>query len=98
MYNAIILPEAKEDIRESAIWYNSISFGLGKKFTSEIKEEINFIKQNPNSSNIRYDDIRTRVLNTFPYMIHYIVDETNETIVVLAVLHTSRNPKIWKKR
>lgn len=98
MYKSIILLLAKEDIREAALWYNSRQKGLGKKFTAEVRETIHFIKHNPTASNIRYDHVRTAVLNIFPYMIHYTVDEENKTIVVSAVFHTSRNPKLWKTR
>ena len=38
------------------------------------------------------------VLKVFPFMIHYTVDEDNKTVIVSAVLHTSRDPQEWKKR
>lgn len=98
MYKSIILPLAKEDIREAAKWYNKKSQGLGKRFTAEIREKVRFIKQNPIASNIRYDNVRAAVLNIFPYMVHYTVDEANKTVVVSAVFHTSRNPELWKTR
>ncbi|MFO7867863.1 MAG: type II toxin-antitoxin system RelE/ParE family toxin [Bacteroidales bacterium] len=98
MYTSIILPLAKEDIREAALWYNMQSAGLGKRFTAEVRKKVLFIKQNPKASVVRYDDVRTAVLNIFPFMIHYIIDEANKTIVIISVFHTSREPKIWKKR
>lgn len=98
MYKSIILPLAKEDIREAAKWYNKKSQGLGKRFTAEVRGKVRFIKQNPTASNIRYDDVRTAVLNIFPYMVHYIIDEANKTVVVSAVFHTSRDPELWKTR
>jgi plasmid stabilization system protein ParE len=98
MYNSIILPLAKEDIREAAKWYNKKSQGLGKRFTAEIREKVRFIRQNPTASNVRYDDVRTAVLNIFPYMVHYTIDEHSKTIVVSAVLHTSRDPELWENR
>jgi len=36
------------------------------------------------------------VFDVFPFMAHYNVDESNKTIIIAAVLHTSRNPEIWK--
>ena len=98
MYNAIILPLAKEDIREAALWYNKQQNGLGKRFTAEIREKIHFIKQNPKASNVQYIGVRTAVLNVFPFMIHFTIDEKNETVIVSAVLHTSRGPKLWKNK
>ncbi len=59
MYRSIILPLAKEDIREAAIWYNKQQDGLGKRFTAEVRDKVHFIRQNPKASNIRYDGVRT---------------------------------------
>ena len=98
MYKSVILPLAKEDVREAAKWYNKRQNGLGKRFTAEVREKVHFIRQNPKASNVRYDDVRTAVLNVFPFMIHFTVEEKNKTIIVSAVLHTSRDPEIWKKR
>lgn len=98
MYKLIILPSATEDIREAAKWYETKNPGLGKKFTAEVREKVVFIKQNPTSSNVRYDNVRTSVLNIFPYMIHYLMNEDDRTIIIIAILHTSRNPILWKSR
>lgn len=98
MYKVIILPLAKEDIKDAALWYNSKQKGLGKRFTALVREKVAFIKQNPKACVVRYDNVRTAVLTVFPLMIHYTVDENDETIVISAVLHTSRNPDIWNER
>ena len=98
MYKSIILPLAKEDVREAAQWYNKQQKGLGKRFTTEVREKVHFIRQNPKASNIRYKNVRTTVLNIFPFMVHYTIDEKNKTIIVSAVLHTSRDPVLWKNR
>ena len=47
------------------------SQGLGKRFTAEVREKVGFTRKNPTASNVRYDDVRTAVLNIFPYMVHY---------------------------
>lgn len=98
MYKARILPLAKEDIREAAQWYNLQSQGLGRKFTQEVRYIVRYIRQNPNSSNIRYKQVRTALLKAFPFMLHYTIDENSKTVIISAVLHTSRDPKMWEKR
>lgn len=98
MYKSIILPLAKEDIREAALWYNKKQNGLGKRFTGQVREKVRFIKQNPKACNVRYDNVRTAVLNVFPFMLHYTIDESNNTLIVSAVLHTNRNPDVWKEK
>ena len=98
MYKSIILPLAKADIREAALWYNKKQKGLGKRFTAEIRQKVHFIKQNHKASNVRYDNVRTAVLNIFPFMVHYTIDESNKTVIISAVFHTSRNPDVWNER
>lgn len=98
MYKSLILPLAKEDIQEAAKWYNKQQKGLGKRFTAEVRENVHFIMKNPKASNVRYNSVRTAVLNVFPFMIHFTVDEKNKTVIVSAVLHTSRYLELWKNR
>ena len=98
MYSATILPLAKKDIRQAAKWYNSKQSGLGKRFTQQVRQKVTFIKQYPKGANIRYDKVRTAVLEDFPFMIHYSVDDDKQLVLVVAVLHTAKNPKTWKDR
>ena len=98
MYESVILLLAKKDIRDAARWYNEQSQGLGKRFTAEVRDSVRYIKQNPTACSIRYDQVRTAVLRVFPFMIHYTIDEKNKTVVISAVLHTSKDPKEREKR
>jgi len=59
---------------------------------------VGFIKENPKACAKKYDEVRTAVLNTFPFLIHYTIDQIQNIIVITAVLHTSRNPGIWENR
>jgi|SRR5690554_1391138 len=87
-----------QDLKEAALWYNRASRNLGLLFLKEIKEEVKQIVKNPLSYEVRYADIRIAFLKRFPYAIHFEYLETENQINILAVLHTSRNPEIWKKR
>jgi len=96
MYTAIILPLAQQDIKEAAYWYNQRKKGLGKRFTQQIRQKINFLKTAPYVTAVRYDDVRTAIPDVFPYMIHYTIDKSAKLIIITAVLHTSRNPDLWE--
>ncbi len=98
MYKVIILPLAQLDIKTAAFWYNKQQKGLGKRFSSQIREKVRFIQHHPNAAFTRYDAVKTAVVDVFPFMIHFTVDVPNKLIVVSAVFHTSLNPDIWKKR
>ncbi len=98
MYQIVILPAAKKDIAGAAQWYNNKQSGLGKRFVSQIRLKIRFIQSDPKASTIKYSTIRTSVLQVFPFMIYYTIDKDYDLIVILAVLHTSRDPETWQLR
>ncbi len=96
MYKSIILPLARKDIRDAANWYNVRKSGLGKRFTQQVRQKVGFIRQNPKAVALRYKDTSTVLLDTFPYMIHFTLDE--EQKIITAVLSTHRDPNIWTNR
>jgi hypothetical protein len=98
VYNTIILPLAKEDIKETANWYNQQKSGLGKKFTAHVREKVRYIRENPKHIAIQYNTTRTALIDTFPYMIHFSIDEENKTVIVSAVYATKDNPEKWTER
>ena len=90
--------EAFSDILEITEWYNDRAPALGLRFQKNIKKQINSLKKNAFSHSIRYHDVRCSLVDKFPFLIHYIIDETNATVNVFAIIHTSRNPKIWEQK
>ena len=84
------------DLKEISSWYETIQKNLGKRFLKSIKDEIKILRVNPLLYQIRYDETRVALIQTFPYLIHFEIDK-NE-IVIKAIIHTSRNSKIWKNR
>ena len=95
-YKLIIKPLAEVDIEESAFWYEEQSSGLGLAFLQEIEQKIQIIENNPNLFEIKYKSIRQAFFFFFSYSIHYIIEL--ETIFVLALIHTNRNPQTVSKR
>jgi plasmid stabilization system protein ParE len=97
-YKSFILLTAKEDLREAAKWYNKARQGLGKELVTRFRERMTELRANPLTCQIRYSEVHTALVEQFPYMIHYYVDQQNKTIVVISILHTSRDPKVWDER
>lgn len=95
MFRMVILPEAKADIRNASIWYEKKQKGLGKRFIVIIRKCFLLLKTNPNAFQIRYDDIRTIITPKFPFMIHFSINEISKKVIIISVLHTSRNPESW---
>lgn len=98
MYRSIIIPLATTDVEEARTWYESKRIGLGDEFLDLVMESVELICSHPKIAAVRYDETRTLVLKRFPFMIHYIIDEEREVIVITGVYHTSMNPERWKDR
>ena len=90
-YNLTIRPEADIEISEALLWHEDQQVGLGLSLSREFREVINDIKEYPEHSQKRYRNIHIRFTKRFRYGIHYIIEENS--IYVLAVLHTSRKPR-----
>lgn len=95
-YDTIILPFAKQDIKEVFFKYKLIRKNLGETFILSIKKEVKIISKNPSSYQIKYKNVRVALIETFPYLIHFSV--YGSKIVIKAVFHTSRNSEIWLDR
>ena len=70
-YKLILHPNAKIDINEIALWYESKQKELGKRFLLYIKKENYSIQKSPLSFEIKYSDIRICITKTFPYSDKY---------------------------
>ena len=95
-YKLTILPLAKIELQEIASWYEIINKNLGRRFLKSVKDEIEILRIKPLLYQIRYDGTRVALIQTFPYLIHFEIDK--KRIVIKAIIHTSRNTKIWKNR
>lgn len=95
-YRLIIIPQAEEDIKQAAFWYQTEKEGLGSDFLAILSHQLQLIEKHPYQYAIRYKDLRAALLSKFPYLIYFRIVE--QTIRVLAVLHTKRNPGIAGNR
>jgi hypothetical protein len=95
-YKLTILPLAKIELQEIASWYEIINKNLGRRFLKSVKDEIEILRIKTLLYQIRYDGTRVALIQTFPYLIHFEIDK--KRIVIKAIIHTSRNTKIWKNR
>jgi plasmid stabilization system protein ParE len=95
-YKISITSAASIDIAENIDWYNNEVPGLGNKFYNQIKSCLDRIGKNPFLYAIRYKSTRTAILKSFPFMIHYYINEESKTIIILSILHTSRSTRRWE--
>lgn len=89
-YTIKISRSARLEINSAISWYNEQKQNLGNIFLSSFESKIQFIKDFTHASPFFVKDkgVRFTFISTFPYNIYYKV--TGNTIVILAVLHTSK--------
>jgi plasmid stabilization system protein ParE len=88
--------EAEHDLEEASSWYESQGPGLGHDFLDTVIHLLNLIEQSPLSYPLIYRGAHRAVLPRFPFAIFYVIRESE--IVVISVMHGSRNPARWQDR
>ena len=96
--NIEISTQAKEEIASQILYYESLIPGLGRKFVTVLLDHFRMIQRFP-FAQIRYAKVRCVPVSNYPFMIHYSISESDNTILIHALVHTSRNPaKTWNKK
>lgn len=90
-------PEALEEYREAALYYNAVSPALAARFVSCIEEGINQILLFPKAWQPVEEDVRRHLVEHFPFGLYYTVEDS-DVLLIHAVMHLSRKPGYWKSR
>ncbi|RKR85395.1 ParE-like toxin of type II ParDE toxin-antitoxin system [Mucilaginibacter gracilis] len=93
MYQLIFHSETQKDLQESYDWYEEQGENLGEQLLYQIEEGLEKVKNNPFHYQIITKKLRQALIEVFPFVICYEIDEKRELIYVSAIFHTSRNPK-----
>ena len=92
----IVRPLAEADLEDAARWYEDERAGLAQRFLNDADRTFTRIRERPLQFPSVSADVRRALLHTFPYAAYFRVSD--EAVVVLAVFHLRRNPKIWRAR
>lgn len=100
MWRVAFRPEVENDVDRAAKWYEDKQSGLGADFIDEIIRVFDSLAENPllNSRRLPAKNIRWKFAARFPYRIIYQVDEANQSVLVIAVLHAARDNIHWRRR
>jgi hypothetical protein len=90
-YAVVLSPDAINDIDNAVEYYNQLSEGLGFEFTDTIDAYFKKIAALPTASAIRYDNIRVKPINTFPFTIHFTISDPT-TVIILRIFNTHQKP------
>ena len=95
-YQLIVRKDAEHDIAEAYVWYEDKRGGLGDEFVFCLDACVSALIRNPFIYQKKYFEIRVGLIDRFPFATYYLVKENK--IIIIAILHLSRNPKFWQKR
>jgi hypothetical protein len=96
MKPVVFLPEAEQEMLETAIYYQSHASGLGVDYLSEVEHAAQVIAKSPIIWPIVEGKLRKCLVRRYPFGILYCVNP--KEIIIVAVAHLRRRPSYRKRR
>ena len=89
-------PAVEADIEAALNWYELEQPGLGLEFLKELRAAYYRILESPFGYQDLRSGIRRALTRRFPYAVYFSIED--DVIVVVAILHTARDPSEWQFR
>jgi toxin ParE1/3/4 len=89
-------PAALTEYSEAVQYYAQNRTALAQAFIDAVENTIYRIRESPITWPIVDEDVRRCMTRKFPYGVLYTVEE--DKILILAIMHCSREPNYWKNR
>lgn len=89
-------PEALTEYAEAVQYYAEQRVEVPQAFIDAVEDAVYRIREAPTRWNVIDEDVRRCLTRKFPYGILYTIEQ--DYILILAVMHCSRDPGYWKSR
>ena len=89
-------PEALTEYAEAVQYYSEQRAEVAQAFINAVEDAVYQIRESPNRWSLVDDNVRRCLTRKFPYGILYTIEQ--DYILILAVMHCSREPGYWKSR
>jgi len=83
------------DLAAAFEYYEPQRQGLGEDFLAAARAVFEAIERYPQMFAQVHGEVRRAIVSKFPYAVFYRLEP--DRILVLAVLHTARDPKLWPR-
>ena len=87
---------ARAELIAAQDWYEGEATGLGRRFRQAIDALIERMSDNSRQFPTVFKNVRRALLRRFPYALFFVVED--DTVIVIACFHASRDPSHWQKR
>jgi plasmid stabilization system protein ParE len=89
-------PEALTEYAEAVQYYAAQRTEVAQAFINAVEDAVYQIRESPYRWNVIDEDVRRCLTRKFPYGLLYTIEQ--DYILILAVMHCSREPGYWKSR
>ncbi len=89
-------PEALAEYQEAASYYGERDTVLAGRFIEAVEDAVRRIVEAPQRWQVLEEDVRRCLTRVFPYGVLFTIEP--EFVLIVAVMHTSREPGYWKQR
>jgi plasmid stabilization system protein ParE len=83
------------DLASAFDYYERQVEGLGEQFLRAVDSAFDAIERYPEMFVRVHGEVRRALVSRFPYAVFYTIE--TRSIVVLTVLHTARDPRLWPR-
>ncbi len=95
-YKILLLPEARIEIADTAIFYKQFSDELSSVLLTKLYQSLSLAAEDPQLFQADRNGFRKINLKRFPYKIVFKI--SGDSIVVMALAHHKQRPGYWKNR
>ena len=89
-------PAVEFDVEGAFEWYEAEEPGLGLAFLAQLRAAYGRILETPLAYQELRSGIRRALTRQFPHAVYFSIE--GDTILVIGVLHTGRDPAEWQQR
>jgi hypothetical protein len=92
-----VISSANIDLENGVEYYLAINKALAIKFLAEFQEMLILLEESP-FFQVKYDMVRTVQLRSFPYLIHFMVNEKESRVIILAIVFGKQKKTNFRER
>jgi toxin ParE1/3/4 len=89
-------PEALTEYAEAVQYYAEQRAEVAQVFINNVEDAVHRIRESSDRYVVIDEDVRRCMTRKFPYGVLYTIEQ--DYILILAVMHCSREPGYWKNR
>ena len=89
-------PEALDEYEAAALYYAERDPEVAVRFIEAVEDAIQRVRDRPTRWRVLDEDVRRCLTRVFPYGVLYTVER--DRVLIVAVMHCSREPGYWKRR